>query len=106
MPFNEDYQNAMDTIREIGGEAAQEYAAAQESGQHAGNKQEINWGGLVNGFAAAAQNWANNRNSQGGRQWNDFKVEVDEGTQNTVLAVAVILAAAIVFFGIKQARKK
>lgn len=107
MPFNEDYLQTMETIREIGGTAAEEYASAQETTRDNGSgKNNVDWGGLVNGFAAAAQSWADSRRENGGRQWNDFKVEVDEGTQKTVLAVAVILAAAIVFFGIKQARKK
>lgn len=104
MPFNEDYKATMEAIKETGNEAAQVYAEYNQKADNNGEKSGVDWGGLVNGFAAAAKEWAESRNN-GGRRWNDFKVEVDEGTQKTVLWAVAIIAGAIIFWAYKQANQ-
>ena len=110
MPFNEDYQRTMQQIAETGQTAAEVYAETQSNSaankENTGGKSSVDWGALVNGFASAAQSYANSRNGDG-RQWNDFNVEakVDESTQKTIIFVVVILAAALIFYGIKTSKK-
>ena len=109
MPFNEDYQRTMQQIAETGQTAAAVYAETQTNSaanrENAGGRSSVDWGALVNGFASAAQSYANRNNS--GREWNDFKVDatIDEGTQKTIIFVVVILAAALVYYGIKTSKK-
>lgn len=107
MPFNEAYQQVMNKIAETGTTAAAEYAARNsEAGkENAGGQSSIDWGNLVNSFANAAQSYADNR--QQGRAWNDFKVDatIDESTQKTIIFVVIVLAAALVYYGIKTAKK-
>jgi len=105
MPFDEDYQNTMARVAEIGGSAAEAYTAAKnENGENTGTG--VDWGQLVNTAAGALQQWQQNRTA-GQRQWNDFNVEakVDESTQKTIILVVCILAGALVFFGLKNNKK-
>lgn len=101
MPFNEDYQDVMQTIAETGNAAAQAYAETHQEGSS--SKSEIDWGGLVNAFGSVAESYAQSRNPNG-RQWNDFNVEakVDKSTQTTIILVVCILAGALIFYGIKM----
>lgn len=111
MPFNEEYKEVMDRIAETGQSAAQVYAethtesATGKESEGSGSK-SVDWGSLVNSFASVAQNYANSRNN-GGRQWNDFNVKatVDESTQKTIIFVVVILAGALIFYGLKANKK-
>ncbi|MBP5400752.1 MAG: hypothetical protein J6Y35_03895 [Bacteroidales bacterium] len=109
MPFNEDYQNVMNTIRETGSTAAEVYAEknteSAANNENTGGKSSVDWGKLVNSFAGAAQSYLDNRET--GRKWNDFKVNatIDEGTQKTIIIVVCILAGALVFFGLMNNKK-
>lgn len=108
MPFNDDYKETMARIAETGESVAKEYAETQNSGAQNKENSAIDWGGLVNGFANAASQWAANRNNNNGRQWNDFEVEarVDKSTQNTIILIVCILAGALIFFGIRTGKGK
>lgn len=109
MPFNEDYQNVMNAIRETGSTAAEIYAETNTESaankENTGGNSSVDWGKLVNSFAGAAQSYLDNRET--GRKWNDFKVDatIDEGTQKTIIIVVCILAGALIFYGIKTQKK-
>ena len=104
MPFDEDYEQTIKSVAEIGGSAAEAYTAARTN--ESGEKTNVDWGKLVNSAAGALQQWQQNR-TEGSRQWNDFKVSasVDESTQKTIILVVCILAGSLVFFGLKHNKK-